>query len=174
MQSRTFQFLLGIVLLACAILATRFYEVDEPLWRFVHGGEIVDPLTLHLRGEFIESNLGSQLDGDGSVTVRMVAQQFVFVPSCVVVPAQVPVHLRITSADAVHLLTITSTNVALKAVPGVISKSTFSISHPGEYALPCHEFCGAGHYAMRAHIVAVPREQFPNLSAQERASCGAN
>ena len=31
--------------------------------------ETADPRTLHLSGEFIESNLGSALESDGSVTV---------------------------------------------------------------------------------------------------------
>ncbi len=174
MQSRTLQFLLGIGLLACAILATRFYEIDAPLWRLIHGGEPVDALTLHLKGEFVESNLGSQHDPDGSVTVRMIAQQFVFVPACVIVPAQVPIHLRITSADAVHLFTISDTDVAVKAVPGVVSQAIFELKSPGDYAMPCHEFCGAGHYAMRAHLRVIPKDQFPTLSAQERASCATN
>jgi cytochrome c oxidase subunit 2 len=56
-------------------------------------------------------------------------------------------------------------------VPGVVSQGTFELQRAGEYALPCHEFCGAGHYAMRAHLVAVPRAQFPALSAAERAGC---
>ena len=32
--------------------------------------ETTDPRTLHLRGEFIESNLGSAVEADGSVTLR--------------------------------------------------------------------------------------------------------
>ena len=35
--------------------------------------ETADPRTLHLGGEFIESNLGSVLDPDGAVTVRFIA-----------------------------------------------------------------------------------------------------
>ena len=39
--------------------------------------------TLHLRGEFIESNLGSAVEPDGSVTVRIVGQQYSFTPQCI-------------------------------------------------------------------------------------------
>ena len=38
--------------------------------------ETVDPRTLHVTGEFIESNLGSAIEPDGSVTVRIVGQQY--------------------------------------------------------------------------------------------------
>ena len=34
--------------------------------------ETADPRTLHLSGEFIESNLGSAVEPDGSVTVRAI------------------------------------------------------------------------------------------------------
>src|SRR5258706_14223647 len=53
--------------------------------------ETADPKTLHLSGEFIESNLGSALEPDGSVTVRAIGQQYSFTPQCVVVPAETPV-----------------------------------------------------------------------------------
>ena len=48
--------------------------------------ETADPKTLHLSGEFVESNLGSALEADGSVTVRAIGQQYSFTPQCVVVP----------------------------------------------------------------------------------------
>ena len=44
--------------------------------------EPTDPVTLHLQGEFVESNLGTALELDG-VTVRLIAQQYSFVPNCV-------------------------------------------------------------------------------------------
>src|SRR5579875_1370077 len=49
--------------------------------------ETVDVRTVPTRGEFIESNLGSALAADGSVMVRMVAQQYSFTPPCLLVPA---------------------------------------------------------------------------------------
>ena len=64
--------------------------------------ETSDPKTLHLSGEFVESNLGSTLEADGSVTVRAVGQQYSFTPQCIVVPADTPITLRATSADVVH------------------------------------------------------------------------
>ena len=64
--------------------------------------EIIDPRTLHLAGEFVESNLGSSVGTDGKVTVRLIAQQYSFVPPCIVVPAGLPVTFRGTSTDAIH------------------------------------------------------------------------
>jgi len=61
--------------------------------------EIIEPQTLHLGGEFVESNLGTAIEPDGSATVRLIAQQYDFVPNCVRVPAGTPVKFRLTSAD---------------------------------------------------------------------------
>ena len=64
--------------------------------------ETADPRTLHLAGEFIESNLGSALEPDGSVIVRAIGQQYSFTPQCILVPTDTPITFRVTSADVVH------------------------------------------------------------------------
>src|SRR5262245_27533173 len=61
--------------------------------------EIANPKTLHLTGEFVESNLGTAVEADGSVVVRAIGQQYSFTPQCIVVPADTPITLRTTSAD---------------------------------------------------------------------------
>ena len=164
-------FVAAIVLVGLALLSTRYYMVDLPVWHFFGGGQGPDPVTLHLRGEFVESNLGAAEGPAGSLTVRMIAQQFVFVPQCIVVPAGVPITFRITSADAVHKLSFMGTNYGLKAVHGVVTEATFTFAKAGEFKIPCHEFCGAGHYAMRGHLKVVPRDQFASLLPGERRTC---
>jgi cytochrome c oxidase subunit II len=163
--------LTGLIL--CLIPATRFNEIDRPLFRWLEGPNHIDPRTLHLGGEFVENNLGTEQDSDGSVTVRMIAEQYLFIPHCVLVPAGVPVHLRITSADAVHTLQLAGTNYAVKALPGTITEAQLQFANAGEYKTACREFCGAGHYAMRSKLQVVPRAQFPALRADERGNCAA-
>ena len=58
--------------------------------------ETIDASTLHLQGEFVENNLGAAAEPDGSVTVRILAQQYTFVPERVTVPAGTPIHFRLT------------------------------------------------------------------------------
>jgi cytochrome c oxidase subunit 2 len=161
----------GIAVVALAILCTRYYEVDLPVWLLLRGGQGPDPATLHLRGEFVESNLGVAKDPDGLLTVRMIAQQYVFVPQCIVVPAGVPVRFRITSADAVHMLSFLGTDYGLKAVPGTVTEADFTFSKPAKFPIPCHEFCGPGHYAMRGQLHVVAQEQFVPLRPGERRTC---
>ncbi len=133
--------------------------------------EVVDPLTLHLHGEFVESNLGTAIEPDGSVTVRMIAQQYDFVPRCIAVPANAPVKFRLTSADVIHGFLLPDTNVNTMIVPGFVSEVRTSFAATGEYAMPCHEFCGLGHHAMWAHVSVLPRERFANLAPLERTNC---
>jgi cytochrome c oxidase subunit 2 len=160
------------VLILCIIPATRYHQIDVPLLRFLKGSH-VDPLSLHLSGEFVENNLGTEQNPDGSVTVRMIAEQYLFIPHCILVPAGVAVHLRITSADAVHSLTFNGTDYAVKVLPGTISEAQMQFPRTGDYKTVCREFCGAGHYAMRSELKVVPRDQFPILRPEERGICAA-
>jgi cytochrome c oxidase subunit 2 len=170
---RKFGFVAALTLVGCALLGIRVYEVDLPLWHFLGFGQGPDPATLHLHGEFVESNLGLSQEASGALTMRMIAQQYLFTPQCIEVPAGSPVNFRITSADAVHLLSLgDDANYSLKAVPGVVTKATFTFPNPGIFKIPCREFCGAGHYEMRGQLRVVPRDQFASLKPGERRVCG--
>src|SRR5215218_3678575 len=84
--------------------------------------ERIDPKVLHLSGEFAEHNLGTTVEPDGSVTTRVIATQFMFVPRCIAVPRGRAVTLRITSPDVLHGLLITGTNVNTMVVPGFVAQ----------------------------------------------------
>jgi cytochrome c oxidase subunit II len=130
--------------------------------------ETVDWRTLHLGGEFIESNLGSAIEPDGTVTVRAIGQQFSFTPSCILVPTDTPVTFRVTSSDVVHGFLITGTDVNLMLVPGYISRITARFQTPGERYMPCHEFCGMGHEGMWGRIKVVDKDSFKQMAANTR------
>jgi cytochrome c oxidase subunit II len=133
--------------------------------------ETIDPVALHLNGEFAESNLGTAMEPDGSVTARIVAEQYAFVPDCIKEPADTPVKFRLTSTDVVHGFLLPATNVNTMVVPGFVAEVRTTFARPGVYNMPCHEFCGSGHHGMWAKVTVVPREQFPQLAANERTSC---
>jgi cytochrome c oxidase subunit II len=130
--------------------------------------ETVDPTTLHIAGEFIESNLGSAVDPDGSVTVRVVGQQYSFTPQCILVPTDTPITFRATSADAIHGFLIDHTNVNTMLVPGFVSIISARFDAPGERHMPCHEFCGAGHEGMWANLHIIDKAAFMKLAADRR------
>jgi cytochrome c oxidase subunit II len=133
--------------------------------------ETTDPVRLHLQGEFAESNLGTALEPDGSATVRLIAQQYSFVPNCALVPADTPVKFRLTSPDTIHGFLLGGTNVNTMVVPGFVSEVRTRFAASGDYRMPCHEFCGFGHQGMWARVTVVAHEQFPKLTPLERTSC---
>jgi cytochrome c oxidase subunit II len=73
----------------------------------------------------------------------------------------------------VHGFLLPGTNVNTMVVPGFVSEVRTSFPAAGEYLMPCNEFCGLGHHAMWAHVTAVPKERFANLTPVERTSCAA-
>lgn len=122
--------------------------------------ETVDPATLHLGGEFAEANLGTQQNADGSVTVRLIATQFAFVPRCLPVPAGRDVTIRVTSPDVVHGFIVAGTNANTMVVPGYVAELTTRFDEVGDHLMPCHEFCGLGHSNMWAVLRVVPEGEW--------------
>lgn len=172
MNWRKLRTILLTTLVLCLIPATRYYQIDLPLLRHFQKPAL-DPASLHLSGEFVENNLGTEQNADGSVTVRMIAQQYLFIPHCILVPAGVPVHLRTTSADVVHSLSIAGTGYNIKVLPGQVSQSRLVFNNAGNYKTVCREFCGPGHYDMRSEVKVVDRSSFPALRPDERGTCAA-
>jgi cytochrome c oxidase subunit 2 len=169
-ENRWLMAMLGLlaVMMAVVVATSLAHALHPP-----SNVEVIDPLTLHLAGEFVESNLGAAAEPDGSVTVRMLAQQYSFVPHCVTVPADTPVKFRLTSADVLHGFLLIDTNVNSMVVPGFISEVRTRFARSGDNAMPCHEYCGLGHAGMWAHVIVVPKDQFPSLSPRQRLRCAA-
>jgi cytochrome c oxidase subunit 2 len=157
-----------IVLLAVLAAFAGIHQATMPQTRV----ETIDPKTLHLGGEFVESNLGTAREADGSVTVRAVGQQYSFTPGCIVVPAQTRILFRATSADVIHGFLIEGTNINVMLVPGYVTEIPARFDRPGDHLMPCQEFCSVGHEGMWARVKVVPPEAFASLAAQHpRVSC---
>lgn len=132
--------------------------------------ERIDPKSLHLSGEFAEHNLGTTVSGEGQVTVRAVATQFMFLPRCLAVPARRPVTLRFASPDVIHGLLITGTNVNTMVVPGFVAQVHTEFTRTGDLLMPCHEYCGLGHSEMWATVQVQPEDEF-QPTADGKVSC---
>ena len=122
--------------------------------------ETIDPARLHLAGEFVESNLGTATEADGSVIVRAIGQQYSFTPACILLPAQTPVTLRATSADVVHGILIQGTNINTMLVPGYVSEQFMRFEKTGEHLMPCQEFCSFGHEGMWGKVKVIDKAEF--------------
>jgi cytochrome c oxidase subunit 2 len=130
--------------------------------------ETIDPSRLQLSGEFVEDNLGSAVEPDGSVVVRFIAQQYSFTPQCLLVPADTSITIRTTSADVVHGLLVTDTNINTMVVPGYVATLNTRFDAPADHTMPCHEFCGFGHQTMWAHVKVIDKATFFEQARQSR------
>lgn len=135
--------------------------------------QFIDPASVYQSPEFSEANLGTAIAADGTATVRMIAQQYSFVPQCVTVPQGAPVTFRLTSADVIHGFIVAGTNVNTMVVPGWVSDVTGTFPAAGTFRMPCHEFCGFGHAGMAAEVRVVPRDRLAALKGTERMRCAA-
>jgi len=113
--------------------------------------EVVNPETLTISGEFAAP--GVTIRADGSATVALRAELYVFRPEQVRVPAGVPVTFRVTSPDVLHGFQIVGTNINLTVSPGYVSQATATFETPGEYLLVCNEYCGLGHHVMQGKVI---------------------
>jgi cytochrome c oxidase subunit II len=155
-----------IVMMAVVVLTGVTHAISPP-----SNVETIDPTTLHLGGEFAESNLGTAQERDGSLTVRLIGGQFGFAPDCTKVAVDTPVKFRLTSTDVIHGFLLPSTNVNTMVVPGFVAEVRTRFTRPGIYRMPCNEFCGAGHHGMWARVSVVPKDRFQSLAPTERSSC---
>ena len=156
------------VILGAILFAALSMHINPPSNR-----EHVDPKTLHLSAEFTEANLGTRIDPDGKIVARLIATQFEFVPSCIVLPADRDVTLRFATPDVIHGILVTGTNVNTMIVPGYVAPVHTRFTKTGDLLMPCHEYCGLGHTQMIATVRVVPPDQF-RPDAQGRAACGDN
>ena len=159
---------LAVVLLAGLAAGAGIHYVVMPQARV----ETIDPTTAPISGEFVESNLGSTVEPDGSVTVRALGQRYSFTPSCIVVPTNTPVIIRATSADVIHGILIEGSNVNTMLVPGYISVISAKFENAGEHLMPCQEFCSVGHEGMWGKFKVVDKPSFMALASKtKRVSC---
>lgn len=167
---RRWAILVGLItfLLVAMMVITGLHWAAMPPSRV----ETVDIDTLHTKGEFVESNLGTTLGPDGKVMVRLIAQQYSFVPQCIVVPSEMPVTIRGTATDTIHGFVVGRSNANTMLVPGFVATFTTTFTKTGEQLMPCHEYCGTGHEAMWARVQVLPPAEFlAKARTGERLSC---
>ena len=104
--------------------------------------EVIDSTKLHLSDEFNEDNLGIKKADDGSLTITMVAARYGFFPHNMTVPVDIPIKIRIASADVLHGIHTANTNFNTMIVPGYISEVNTTFRIKGKHPMFCNEYCG--------------------------------
>ena len=82
-----------------------------------------------------------------------------------------PVQILLRSVDVLHNFYVPQFRAKMDAIPGIISYYWFEPNKVGEYEVLCAEYCGVGHYGMRAKVVVENEQNYENwLNEQETFS----
>jgi cytochrome c oxidase subunit 2 len=82
-----------------------------------------------------------------------------------------PVKILLRSLDVLHNFYVPQFRSKMDAIPGIITYYWFEPNKVGEYEVLCAEYCGVGHYAMRAIVIVDSEENYENwINEQETFS----
>jgi cytochrome c oxidase subunit 2 len=98
--------------------------------------------------------------GENEYEAYVIAQQFIFRPNPIEVPANSTVTFYVTSIDVVHGFEVVGTNLNTMVIPGQIAEVTVEFDEPAEYGIVCNEYCGQGHHDMEGKLVVVPEDEY--------------
>ena len=87
-----------------------------------------------------------------------------------VLPADRPVILHVTSTDWIHAFHAPGLGLKADAVPGNHNLIRTEISETGTYQLYCAEYCGVGHSEMLAEVQVVPEDEYESWLDEQQSS----
>ena len=86
-----------------------------------------------------------------------------------VLPADTKIHLLIHSDDVIHAWWVPALAPKQDAIPGIVNDTWTQTSEPGIYRGQCAELCGKDHGFMPIVVKVLPKEEFKQWLAAERA-----
>lgn len=137
--------------LAAIVIASVTQAVQPPSHM-----ETVDPAAVFSDSEF--AHPGVTIHDDGSATVVVRAELYVYYPRTIRVPQGKPVTFRMTSPDVLHGFQIVGTNANATVVPGYVTEFTLTFHEPGEKLIVCNEYCGLSHHLMQGSLIVEPAD----------------
>ncbi|BAJ51338.1 cytochrome c oxidase subunit II [Candidatus Caldarchaeum subterraneum] len=134
--------------------------------KLVENATIVGALILFVVIGFWSWNVLNDLEANkpADLTVKVVARQFAWqfvypdgtVSGELRVKAGQTVRLELNSEDVIHSFYLRDFGLKKDVVPGRTNVLYVTPLEPGTYLIQCAEFCGQGHYSMRANMVVEP------------------
>jgi len=99
-------------------------------------------------------------------------EKMIFYPNDVLhLKANRPVKILLRSLDVLHNFYVPQFRAKMDAIPGIITYYWFEPNKIGEYEVLCAEYCGVGHYAMRAKVIVQNKQNYEDwLKEQETFS----
>jgi cytochrome c oxidase subunit 2 len=86
-----------------------------------------------------------------------------------VLPADTRVRFVITADDVIHAWWVPALGWKQDAIPGVINEAWTNVKKPGTYRGVCAELCGKDHGFMPIVVKVVPKAEYPQWLAQQKA-----
>ncbi|MES2672131.1 MAG: cytochrome c oxidase subunit II [Pseudomonadota bacterium] len=91
------------------------------------------------------------------------------VDNVLVLPTNTKIRFLITADDVIHAWWVPALGWKQDAIPGIINEAWTEIKTPGVYRGQCAELCGKDHGFMPIVVKAVPKAEFDQWLAAERA-----
>ena len=85
-----------------------------------------------------------------------------------VIPANRPIYLNITSEDVIHAVHVPELGLKQDAMPGDYNHLLFKARNEGEYQLYCAEYCGVGHSGMLGTFKVVSEEEYQQWLEEQK------
>ncbi|XDR06470.1 cytochrome c oxidase subunit II (mitochondrion) [Brachionichthys hirsutus] len=82
-----------------------------------------------------------------------------------VVPAESPVRILVSSEDVLHSWAVPALGVKMDAVPGRLNQTAFTVTRPGTFYGQCSEICGTNHSFMPIVVEATPLKHFEDWTS---------
>ena len=149
---------LSIVLILALIGTVTYGAVGPGVAMVADSQSTIDSGALDEDERFSEPRV--ERVGENEYEAYVVAYQFGFEPTPIVVPANSTVTLYVTSRDVIHGFEVVGTNANTMVVPGEVSEITVETEDPTEYGIVCNEYCGAGHHVMEGKLHVVSQSEF--------------
>ncbi|WP_233348292.1 MULTISPECIES: cytochrome c oxidase subunit II [unclassified Luteimonas] len=86
-----------------------------------------------------------------------------------VVPVDTKIRFVITADDVIHSWWVPALGWKQDAIPGIVNEAWTQISEPGVYRGQCAELCGKDHGFMPIVVRAVPKAEYQDWLAAEKA-----
>jgi cytochrome c oxidase subunit 2 len=85
------------------------------------------------------------------------------------VPVGQPVLIQLAASDVLHSFYLPNFRVKQDAVPGTITRVTFTARETGVFEIACAQHCGVGHYRMRGQLMVMPPADYERWLAAHSA-----
>jgi cytochrome c oxidase subunit 2 len=146
---RSFLMVGGLGLLAC--IAALIYATFGMGMHLPDRVGKVEPKSIRTTAPF--NRPGVFKTGPNEYEAVVLAQIWMFTPAEIRVPVGSHVTFTVTSADVIHGFDIVGTRINMMAIPGQITRNSYTFREPGEHLLICHEYCGVAHHTMFAKVI---------------------